>query len=217
MASNALTNTVIQDTYTGVLHARGQQLPATGQRDIYDGAGQKSAIKLGIACNGVTICGTLSADTMKTTTLSADNIKIGPNNIIDKIYPVNSIVFNTGVNPSTYLENTTWEQVAQGKFIVGEGTGVDQNSQSRTFSVGNNLGEYTHTLTVSEMPSHSHDVRNGSGGSSTNPLADSKGFSGMNRNGNIGSFAQIIRPVGGSQAHNITSPSFGLFIWQRLT
>ena len=37
MASESLTNTNISETYVGVLHAKGEALPASGQEDIYDG------------------------------------------------------------------------------------------------------------------------------------------------------------------------------------
>lgn len=218
MSSNALTNTTISKTYVGVLHARGSQLPASGQRDIYDGVGQRSAIKLGRGCNGATICGPLSA-----TEILSDSIKIGNTNVIDVIYPVGAVIFNTGINPSAHIPNTTWVQISQGKFIVGVGSGVDQNNVSKTFTLSDNSGEYQQTLTINQIPAHRHIQ----GISSTPAWALSEqGQYGLVNTGVATRASQNGSPplhtnypftetVGGGQPHENTPPSFGLFVWQR--
>ena len=40
--------------------------------------------------------------------------------------------------------------------VVGEGT--DDNARMQSFALGDSLGEYEHTLTIPEMPSHNHGV-----------------------------------------------------------
>ena len=50
----------------------------------------------------------------------------------------------------------TWEKYSQGRTIIGEGTGTDSNGLVQTFTNGSMGGEYTHTLNISEMPSHTH-------------------------------------------------------------
>tara|TARA_R110000824_G_scaffold12963_3_gene56550 strand:- start:313 stop:1002 length:690 start_codon:yes stop_codon:yes gene_type:complete len=60
MATTSLTNTNISDTYTGVLHAKGEPIPASGVQDVYDGFGNKSSLKIGRA--GVEVRGTFSVD-----------------------------------------------------------------------------------------------------------------------------------------------------------
>ena len=88
-------------------------------------------------------------------------------NIIDTIYPVGSIYTSETDSSVTAVQNrfknfgkdTTWVAYGAGKVLVGSGTGTDANGNSQAFSVSNNsknLGEYTHKLTVSEMPSHTH-------------------------------------------------------------
>ena len=88
-------------------------------------------------------------------------------NIIDTIYPVGSIYTSETDSTATAVQNrfktfgkdTTWIAYGAGKVLVGSGTGTDANGNSQIFSVTNNsknLGEYTHKLTVSEMPSHTH-------------------------------------------------------------
>jgi hypothetical protein len=232
MSTNALTNTTISTTYVGVLHSRGTQLPATGQRDIFDGVGQRSALKLGRGCNGATICGPLSASE-----IIADNIKVNGIDIINLIYPVGSIIFNTGTNPQTYIPNTSWIQTAQGRFVVGVGTGTDTNNISHTFTLGmqNEPGTYVNSFTVA-IPSHRHGV-----GVFTSAGNDDAYFiygdwndgTTYNSRAIFGDFRESFTNITGSPfgiktslpvestgdmsttTVNNTPPSFGLFIWQR--
>jgi len=71
------------------------------------------------------------------------------------IYPVGSIYFNMAVstNPGTLLGFGTWAAYAEGRVLVGF-------QSSGTFdSLDESLGAETaaHTLTVDEMPAHTHD------------------------------------------------------------
>lgn len=79
---NRLTNTNISDTYKGLLHSFGIPLPATGQVDMYDGVGTKSALKLGAECNGATVCGTLTCGNLVLT----GNVSLGSNVVIGSTY-----------------------------------------------------------------------------------------------------------------------------------
>lgn len=75
--------------------------------------------------------------------------------IVDLIYPVGSIYISmNSTNPST-LFGGTWEAFGQGRVLIGAGTGND-GSTSLSFTAGSTGGEYKHTLSVSEMPSHTH-------------------------------------------------------------
>lgn len=72
------------------------------------------------------------------------------NTTLDSIYPVGSVYISlTDTNPGTYLKGT-WEQFAQGRTLVGVGSGSDgENTQS--FSVNDTGGEYKHLLTKREL------------------------------------------------------------------
>jgi hypothetical protein len=59
-----LTNFNASDTFYGILHAGGQNMPPSGQPQIYDGFGTPTALRLGSNCNGATICGPLSATSL---------------------------------------------------------------------------------------------------------------------------------------------------------
>ena len=85
-------------------------------------------------------------------------------NMMHALYPVGSYIYSDkSANPSTYLpymRDTTWTQTAQGRVLIGAGTGKDANSTSQTFTAGTTGGEYTHKLTVDELASHEHLVPN---------------------------------------------------------
>ena len=66
--------------------------------------------------------------------------------VIDSIYPVGSIYMSVNsTNPGT-LFGGTWQQI-EDTFLLSAG---------QTYTAGDTGGEATHTLTVNEMPSHSH-------------------------------------------------------------
>lgn len=72
------------------------------------------------------------------------------NTTLDSIYPVGSVYISlTNTNPGTYLKGT-WEQFAQGRTLIGVGTGNDgENTQN--FTVNNVGGKYKHFLTKKEL------------------------------------------------------------------
>lgn len=71
-------------------------------------------------------------------------------NILDIIYPVGSIyITNIEITPAS-LFGGSWEEISEGCSLIGAGSSYAANQ-----IYGNN----THTLTVSEMPAHSHPWR----------------------------------------------------------
>lgn len=72
------------------------------------------------------------------------------NTTLDSIYPIGSVYISlTDTNPGTYLKGT-WEQFAQGRTLVGVGSGSD-GSNNQTFDVNDTGGEYKHLLTKKEL------------------------------------------------------------------
>lgn len=72
------------------------------------------------------------------------------NTTLNSIYPVDSVYISlTSTNPGTYLRGT-WEQFAQGRTLIGVGSGNDgENTQS--FTVNDTGGKYKHFLSKKEL------------------------------------------------------------------
>jgi hypothetical protein len=142
-------------------------------------------------------------------------------------YPVGSLFLTTSkTNPSTLLGFGTWTQIT-GRFIVGSGqcggNGTAKwgtnNDSSVNFAAEERGGEAWHTLTVNEMPKHSHVFNYGStvlsvdvaNGEYNGGMAEGKAFSKRN----MRSSGNVMLPVGGGARHNNIPPYFACQIWQR--
>ena len=77
--------------------------------------------------------------------------------LVDLIYPVGSIYLSVGVNPASLFPGTTWEQITD-KYLFGASTsvvaGTTGGSEMTTFQSDGTVG--AHTLTLNEMPVHTH-------------------------------------------------------------
>jgi hypothetical protein len=237
-ATTSLESTNISDTYYGLLHAGGLPIPVTGQVRIRDGSGTQTALSLGANCNGATVCGTLKADTLQGTSLSLTN-KITPSQLdigelVKALHPVNSVIYTTdNVNPGTRSgwSGTTWTQIAQGRFIVGVGTGWDDKGISKAFGAENNSGRFTQDISV---PDHYHGTGGFTGKANDDFVVinggwdDGRGWtsgrwvpgnSNDNRtlNGDKNNFgARTSYPVAkSSYPIDTVPPGFGMYVWKR--
>ena len=133
---------------------------------------------------------------------------------LQAIYPVGSIYMNAAVstNPATLLGFGTWAAYAEGKVPVGK-------ASSGTFDTLNATGGAetdSHTLTLSEIPSHNHS--NGSydrlllqNGETT--VASVDGSAGEP---NLGSSGAIQAAGGGAaHTHDILQPYIVVYMWKR--
>lgn len=126
----------------------------------------------------------------------------------EESYPIGSLYLNvSGTDPNTELGFGTWSQVAEGRFLVGVGEGTDANSDTRTYSQGDDsVGEYKHTLTIDEMPSHSHSI-----GIRGSDLPRSPGPSSVRVTGGTTNSSS----TGDDQPHENSPPAFGVYVWER--
>ena len=130
------------------------------------------------------------------------------NNYISNIYPVGSIYIGVNnTNPGT-LFGGTWVSFGEGRTLVGVGTGTDSNSTSKTFAINETAGEYSHTLTIAEMPSHNHRMAGaGKAGSATTDYVTVRAAEYWANN--------YTSYTGGDQSHNNIQPYITVYMWKR--
>ena len=71
--------------------------------------------------------------------------------ILRTIYPIGAIYITTNATNPSELFGGTWEPYAEGRTLIGNGSLENVN-----FVAGSTGGNLTHTLTLEEMPSHTH-------------------------------------------------------------
>jgi len=114
------------------------------------------------------------------------------------VYPVGSIYTNMAVatNPATLLGMGTWVAYAEGRVLVGK-------QSSGTFdTLDESLGAETTTLTIAQMPAHTHSAATGTSdqyltGSASNAVGGTSGS------------------TGGGEAHSNLQPSVTVYMWKR--
>lgn len=130
---------------------------------------------------------------------------------IGTVYPVGSVYVNVSddTNPGTLFGVGTWVRIGQGRVLIGEGEGTDENGDDVTFDIGDTGGEYEHTLTVPELPSHNHTVRR-------DEIGSGDGYS-LTRTGNTDEslVSDEIGFTGSSQSHNNIQPYLTVYMWSR--
>lgn len=140
-------------------------------------------------------------------------------NLLYNSQPIGFIKFTTNnINPGNYIPNTTWQLVSGGYFVAGVGTGTDKNSNVVTFNAGVdsnnfNIGEASHVLTVSELPSHTHTATQTQ---ETNASVAGLYTESANAPSSTGIAARTSTTTGGSEAHNNIPPFYGLYAWERI-
>jgi microcystin-dependent protein len=110
---------------------------------------------------------------------------------LNEIYPIGSVIIKNA--PWAGFAGQTWELFSQGKTLVGQDTNDADFS-----SLGQTGGSKTHTLTIDEMPSHSHDSFN----------TTFVGITGGNSYWYIDNNNQTVQTgsTGGNQPHSIVQP-----------
>lgn len=124
-------------------------------------------------------------------------------------YPVGSILMSTSsTNPSEYIGGT-WEAWGAGRVPVGAGTGTDDNGNQEVFTADDTGGEYTHTLSIDEMPSHNHTIRGYGALYTKGSYGWRYGSGGSNNDENVINF------TGGGEGHNNMQPYIVCYMFRR--
>lgn len=123
--------------------------------------------------------------------------------ILDMVFPVNSIYISYSHTSPAELFGGTWHRM-ESRFLWGT---------TSTGTIGATGGEQTHKLTVNEMPSHNHtavSVR----------ITQKDGGAAAMRNYNLSNMATdvgipVVSNTGGDAAHNNMPPYVNVALWRR--
>lgn len=119
----------------------------------------------------------------------------------DIVYPIGSIYISTTNTSPASLFGGTWEQI-QDTFLLAAGSG---------YIAGSVGGESTHTLTIDEMPSHTHTYKTTAWVNKIGDIVDNNNSEyidyGINRQ---------TQATGGSQPHNNMPPYLAVYMWKRV-
>lgn len=119
------------------------------------------------------------------------------NELLDLIYPVGSIYMSVNSTSPATLFGGTWVQI-EDTFLLASGS---------NYAAGSTGGEAAHTLTVDEMPAHSHSVPNMSGYDT--------GTEWVGQNGTAAPQTRNTAINGGGAAHNNMPPYLAVYMWKR--
>lgn len=138
--------------------------------------------------------------------------------LLDYIYPIGSIYMSVNnVSPSDIFGGT-WEKI-EDTFLLASGS---------AFALGQTGGEINHTLTIDEMPSHTHNIQQ----REENPTMVSSFYNGVYDPGGIefimteaaktiidrtASDHLFNSSTGGGQPHNNMPPYLVVNIWKRIS
>lgn len=132
-----------------------------------------------------------------------NNSSSGGNINLDKIYPVGSIYMSVNsINPSE-LFGGTWEQIKD-RFLLGAGVG---------YAAGETSGEEKHTLTIEEMPTHSHKITTSAGWNFPQGVAIKDDA--INSGTVVAADIRVISETGGNKPHNNMPPYLVVYMWRR--
>ena len=146
------------------------------------------------------------------------NCKNEINNLLDLFYPIGIYIetSNEDFNPNTQWGGV-WVEDTKGLTPVSayRDSEINPNTNGKVYiKQGEIKGETNHTLTISEMPSHRHSIftnYNGSSLGSNDCLARPIGGLTEWKNNSV-----YMEATGGSNSHNNTQPSIGVYKWHRI-
>lgn len=129
-------------------------------------------------------------------------LKLNDKTIFDLIYPIGSIYISVNSTNPADIFGGYWVQIKD-KFLLACGD---------TYAPGSEGGEATHTLTVDEMPSHTH---NDGTAYDRGIDADEGGVSAVVYWDNTMG-TRTTTETGGGQAHNNMPPYLAVYVWMRM-
>lgn len=126
-------------------------------------------------------------------------LKVGGKTLLDWTYPVGSLYWSSQPAEPATLFGGTWERIKD-VFVLAAGD---------TYAAGSTGGAAEHTLTVEELPSHSHTIR-----LTAETVAQGSYYSRVSSDG-----TEVSTPMGstgGNQSHNNMPPYIAKYCWERI-
>ena len=126
--------------------------------------------------------------------------------IIDLIYPIGSIYMTVSdTNPFETIKFGVWEKI-ENRFLL---------ASSNIHMNGETGGEENHTLTINEMPKHSHKMKYDSiGWTAIRQSSGTNGILEYNKSSYDGQYST--EEVGNGNAHNNMPPYLVVNMWKRV-
>ena len=126
--------------------------------------------------------------------------------IIDLIYPIGSIYMTVSdTNPFETIKFGVWEKI-ENRFLL---------ASSNIHMNGETGGEENHTLSINEMPKHSHKMKYDSiGWTAIRQSSGTNGILEYNKSSYDGQYST--EEVGNGNAHNNMPPYLVVNMWKRI-
>lgn len=123
-------------------------------------------------------------------------------------YPIGAIYISTNATSPETLFGGTWRPI-QGRFLL---------AADNTYKAGSTGGEATHTLTLGEMPTHTHPMySSNSGGDSTwTPNEGSYHIDSVTTDEKTYWARLGMDSAGSGMAHNNMPPYLAVYVWERV-
>lgn len=113
-------------------------------------------------------------------------------------YPIGSIYMSVNSTSPGALFGGTWERL-ENRFLLGAGG---------DYTAGATGGEEQHTLTVSEIPSHNHEI-------AASTLGTAFGSRYIQPSDGANNSSDETKYTGGGQPHNNMPPYLAVYMWKR--
>jgi len=169
-----------------------------------------------LAVTGIPTVPTAAEGTNTTQAASTAFVKTAADALNAAAYPVGAI-FTTTVNYANSaavvaaIGGTTWAAFGGGRVLVGLDSGDTDFDTAEETGGSKTPSTASHTLTTSEIPSHSHTLATGSGGGSVSVQTS------MGNAAGAGSTSTSSTGGGGGHSHtgNAVQPYIVVYFWKR--